>query len=65
MQIKVNDTAKDIPQNTTIEKLLAELAVKGPLAVELNRKVCPKALHSNTLLKEGDILEIVTIVGGG
>jgi thiamine biosynthesis protein ThiS len=65
MQIKVNDTPKDIPRNTTIEKLLAALAVKGPLAVELNRKVCPKALHNNTLLKEGDVLEIVTIVGGG
>ena len=65
MQIKVNDNPKDIPQNTTIEQLLADLAITGPFAVELNRRVCPKALHSTTLLKQGDILEIVTIVGGG
>ena len=42
-----------------------QLAVKPPYAVELNRKVCPKRLHEQTTLNPGDILEIVTIVGGG
>jgi sulfur carrier protein len=33
--------------------------------VELNLEVVPRARHGDTLLHEGDRLEIVTLVGGG
>ena len=65
MQITVNSQEHDVADDTSIEKLLAHLGLTGPLAVELNRKVCPRRLHSQTQLKPGDVLEIVTIVGGG
>ncbi|MBN1765144.1 MAG: sulfur carrier protein ThiS [Sedimentisphaerales bacterium] len=65
MVINVNGKDRDIPDGMTIKDLLGHLSVKGPLAVELNRKVCPKKLHGQTFLNESDILEIVTIVGGG
>ena len=65
MRISVNGQEREITDSITVQQLLVELAVKGPLAVELNRKVCPKRLHSETELKNGDVLEIVTIVGGG
>jgi sulfur carrier protein len=35
------------------------------VAVELNRDILPKAQYQETLLKEGDALEIVHFVGGG
>ena len=63
--VKVNDQDRQLPDNTTVKQLLAELKVVGPLAVELNRRVCPKKDHATTTLAEGDVVEIVTIVGGG
>ena len=65
MQISVNGNQREMAENATIEQLLQELSLTGPLAVELNSKVCPKRLHGQTQLKSGDVLEIVTIVGGG
>ena len=65
MQITLNGQKKDIPEPSTVEQLLHQLSLKGPLAVELNRKVCPKKMHGQTHLQPGDIVEIVTLVGGG
>ena len=65
MQISVNGKSREIEAGATVEQLLGDLCLKGPLAVELNRKVCPKRLHSETVLNGGDVIEIVTIVGGG
>ena len=65
MLITVNSSEHEIADGSTVEQLLLELGTKGPLAVELNRKVCPKRLHSQTQLNNNDVLEIVTIVGGG
>ncbi len=61
----LNGQKRQVKDNISIKELLLELAVSGPVAVELNRKVCPKALHTETIIKSGDIIEIVTIVGGG
>ena len=65
MLISVNGNQREVADGSTVEQLLGLLALKGPLAVELNQKVCPKRLHGETKLKNGDVLEIVTIVGGG
>lgn len=35
------------------------------IAVELNEEILPKYSYSDTMLKDGDRLEIVTFVGGG
>ena len=35
------------------------------IAVELNGEILPKSQYSNTVLKEGDVVEIVNFVGGG
>ncbi|MCP4712072.1 MAG: sulfur carrier protein ThiS [Planctomycetes bacterium] len=65
MNITVNGKTKDIPQGTTCQQLIDQLQLKGPLALELNKKICPKAQHAHTILNNHDVLEIVTIVGGG
>ena len=65
MTITVNGSPKEIAQDLTVKGLITELAIKGPYAVELNRQVCPKKDHEQTSLKEGDVVEVVTIVGGG
>ena len=35
------------------------------IAVELNGDILPKYSYSDTMLKDGDSMEIVTFVGGG
>ncbi|MDY2629053.1 MAG: sulfur carrier protein ThiS [Lachnospiraceae bacterium] len=35
------------------------------IAVELNYEILPKSVYASTFLKDGDILEIVSFVGGG
>ena len=35
------------------------------IAVELNVEILPKYSYSDTMLKDGDRLEVVTFVGGG
>ena len=35
------------------------------IAVEMNEEILPKYSYSDTMLKDGDRLEIVTFVGGG
>ena len=35
------------------------------IAVELNGNIVPKATFAQVILKEGDVVEIVSFVGGG
>jgi len=66
MQITVNGDAHEIPPGTTVRGLVETLGLtEGPVAVERNREVVPRAEHPSTELQPGDVLEIVHFVGGG
>jgi len=66
MQVRVNGTAQQLPEATTVAQLLQTLAVDPQLvAVELNEAVVRRARHSEVKLSDGDRVEIVTFVGGG
>lgn len=65
MQIIVNGQPTEITEPATVRQLIERFALKGPVAVELNRSICRKADHENTHLHAGDVVEIVTAVGGG
>lgn len=66
MQIYVNGETRQIPEGSTIADLLADLEVKqAHVAVERNREIVPRIQHAQTVLGEGDHVEVVTLVGGG
>jgi sulfur carrier protein len=66
MTLVLNGRPHEAPEGTTVERLLADLDLaRSPVAVELNREVVPKVRHGATALREGDRIEIVTLVGGG
>jgi sulfur carrier protein len=66
MKIQVNGESRDVDAGSTVAKLLGELGVTQPhVAVELNLEVVPRAQHLEIVLREGDRLEVVTLVGGG
>ncbi|MEI8021600.1 MAG: sulfur carrier protein ThiS [Schlesneria sp.] len=66
ISIRVNGEALRIAADSTVENLIAQLKLNSKfLAVELNRRVVPRAEHSRTRLAADDQVEIVTLVGGG
>lgn len=66
MRIEVNGEAREVEQDSSLSSLLGALGVgDGPVAVERNRQIVPRAEHASTLLHEGDVLEVVHFVGGG
>ena len=66
MQLIINGETLDAPQLNTVADLARWIDLPNfGSAVELNGNVIRKADHDNTLLKEGDRLEIVRLVGGG
>jgi sulfur carrier protein len=66
MQLTVNGEALSVPNGLTVSTLLIHLNLTdGPVAVERNREVVPRADHPTTPLSDGDVLELVHFVGGG
>ncbi|MBX3181485.1 MAG: sulfur carrier protein ThiS [Polyangiaceae bacterium] len=66
MNLIVNGEPQEVPTGLSVRGLLEHLALtSGPVAVELNRQVVPRAEHAVTQLSDGDELEIVHFVGGG
>jgi sulfur carrier protein len=66
MKLVVNGDAIEIADGTTIAGLVTHLGLDaGPVAVERNREVVPRAEHATTRLLDGDHVEIVHFVGGG
>ncbi len=64
--ILLHSTPHPLPAPPTVAGLLSALT-RDPkkVAVEVNEEVVPRELHATTELKDGDRVEIVTLVGGG
>jgi sulfur carrier protein len=66
MKLTVNGASSDVPDGLTVRDLIAYLKLDGgPVAVERNLEVVPRAQHATVRLSDGDVLEIVHFVGGG
>ena len=66
MRVTVNGEERDVPAALSVRGLVELLGLTdGPVAVERNGQVVPRAEHLKEALAEGDILEVVHFVGGG
>ncbi len=66
MNLTVNGEKTTTVADQSIHGLVVQLGLAGrAVAVEVNEAVVPRKQHSQTQLKEGDVVEIVTLVGGG
>ena len=65
MTLTINGEPRQVADGLTVATLVAELGVRGRVAVELNAEVLRQAQHPETTLRDGDTLEVVTFVGGG
>jgi sulfur carrier protein len=66
VEVIVNGSSREIPEGLTVKDLVAHLGLSdGPVAVEINREIVPRAEHATRSVATGDTIEIVHFVGGG
>jgi len=67
MQLIINgETYADLKTDMSMLDLLSHLNLpKAKIAVERNKEIVPKSSYATIVLQDGDILEIITFIGGG
>ena len=66
MEISINGELRQFSLPLSVAALIETLGYAGKrIAVERNGEIVPRGRHAETLLADGDKLEIVVAVGGG
>lgn len=66
MQIRVNGAARAFAEPLSVAQLIEACGINAlRVAVEVNRRIVPRAAFGDTILTEGDQVEIVQFMGGG
>lgn len=66
MRVRVNGQDEALDDGVALAALLSRLGVRiDAVAVALNQEVVPRGRLAETILREGDRVEIVRAVGGG
>ncbi|MDJ0833018.1 MAG: sulfur carrier protein ThiS [Gammaproteobacteria bacterium] len=66
MQVLINGESQTLEHDMTISALLQQSGLAGKrIAVEVNESIVPKSRHADTLLQDGDKIEIIHAIGGG
>lgn len=66
MRLKINGKEREVSEGLNIPQLLSLLQIRHKyVAIELNKEIVKRSEWENTILKDGDVIEIVTFVGGG
>lgn len=64
--IHINDEEKTFPHELSVQELLNELHLSAnTIVVVLNDNIIEQANYEQTMVKDGDHVELVRIVGGG
>ncbi len=66
MRVVLNGEDHELASGLTVRQLVEALGLGlGPVAVEVNQAVVPRAEHATSVLADGDKVEVVHFVGGG
>lgn len=66
MELLINGESRQFPSPLTVTELVAFLNHAGKrIAVERNGEIVARGRHAETVLVDGDRIEIVVAVGGG
>ena len=66
MLIMLNGERYEVPDNSTLSDLLANLDMQNRrFAVEINEELIPRSEHATHPLRANDQVEIVQAIGGG
>ena len=66
LQLTVNGESRSMTAGARVTDLVTDLALDGrKIAVERNLEIVPRSQYAETVLEDGDRIEIVAFVGGG
>ncbi|PPT77899.1 sulfur carrier protein ThiS [Xanthomonas arboricola pv. populi] len=66
MNIQLNGTTRDIPDDLLLATLLEQEGLaQRRVAVEINGEIVSRGRHATHRLRAGDVVEIVHALGGG
>ena len=66
MRIRLNGAERECAEGTTVGALVdTVVADRARVAVERNRAIVKRDAWDATKVEEGDVIEVVTLVGGG
>jgi sulfur carrier protein len=66
MMVTVNGSRREVPDRLCVRALVEHVGLsEGPVAVEINGVIIPRARHGEHPVAPGDVVEIVHFVGGG
>ena len=63
--LKINGESLDLAGVTLADYLAGSDFDARRIAVELNGAIVPKSAYAATVLADGDVIEVVSFVGGG
>jgi len=66
ISVQINGEEKVFATEVNLEWVIDSLSLLNKkIAVEINEQIIPRSEYTKTLIKRGDIIEIVAAVGGG
>jgi sulfur carrier protein len=66
LEVRVNGKPLTLPQGSTLRSLIEHLGMgKQAVAAEVNGSLVPWKKHAETPVSKGDVIELVSLVGGG
>lgn len=66
MEIALNGQTHQVPEGATVATMLQQLGIDARrVAVEVNVTIIKRSAYETTVLRPGDRVEVVHLVGGG
>lgn len=66
MKVTINGNEMEFQDGINIQEMLESINnTTKMIVIEKNLEIVPKETFSQTILKEGDTIEIISFVGGG
>ena len=63
--VKINGKEMDVAGKLLSDYLAGTSYEEKRIAIERNGVILPKAKYSETVIEDGDVIEVVSFVGGG
>jgi thiamine biosynthesis protein ThiS len=66
MRVRVNGRETEVESEATIGRIVDSIVPdRSRVAVERNKEIVPRTTYDTTPVAEGDVIEVVTLAGGG
>lgn len=66
IRLTINGAERRFAPPVTVSALVGEMGIAGQrIAIERNGEIVPRSRYGETMLADGDRLEVVVAVGGG